>query len=121
MVRTRHQIHLKSSISPIEPRAGCVAWTDAPACMCERGAWRREGAGFVAVVRMVVERSRGVVVRMVVQRSPVQRSISVAMMSRIESVSSDHSVLLFEGTDSCSHIGKKLLQRFVDVLLVKHT
>jgi hypothetical protein len=30
-------------------RAGCVAWTDAPVCMCERGAWGREGAGSQAL------------------------------------------------------------------------
>jgi len=32
-------------------RPGCVAWTDAPVCMCERGAWGRGGCGLASAIR----------------------------------------------------------------------
>ena len=119
LVRTRHQIHLKSSISPIEPLVALRGPMHLRACVSEE-----RGDGRVrALWRLFAWLSKEVEEWLFAWLSKeVQCSgASVAMMSRIESVSSDHSVLLFEGTDSCSHIGKKLLQRFVDVLLVKHT
>jgi hypothetical protein len=50
VVRTRpdtwtHQCHR------LRNRTGCVVWTDAPACMCERGAWGRGGSGLASTIR----------------------------------------------------------------------
>jgi hypothetical protein len=39
----------------VSPRAGCVAWTDAPVCMCVRGVWGRGECGIVSESRYTYE------------------------------------------------------------------